>query len=430
MHLMKAIFIFILPILCAACATSACAGDSTQYDLNLASIDTVWQTVNEYHFDSTFGGLDWPAIHDRYRKLVAEAKDDTTAIRLMNDMLLELKLSHYAVFRMDKMVKSGSPIVAEASVGLEIRLFGRDVVVAFVQNGFPAAGAGIKPGYAITSIDGTPVLELLDRAAARHIAHFSERRKISRMVDEIERHFFGRVGDTVHVSYVDGDRNSHDVTLGLKKRGEGAKIAEQFPTVYVDFHSQRLTDEIGYIYFSAFLPPADSLFLDALNRMHGIKALIIDIRGNPGGMHDIGEAIASKFVTEETVFSVFRYRDSTSQVVLEPHPPIFTGPVAILIDVRNASASERFSACMQSIGRATIIGERSSGSVGPSDVKKLPNGASFMYLEAQSLTPDGTVLEGRGVIPDIVVPLDRAALLKGVDTQIEHAKAYLNSQSD
>jgi carboxyl-terminal processing protease len=130
------------------------------------------------------------------------------------------------------------------------------------------------------------------------------------------------------------------------------------------------------------------------------------------------------------VFSVFQYRDSTSQVVLEPDPPVFTGPIAILIDVRNASASERFTACMQSIGRAKIIGERSSGSVGPSDVKLLPNGASLMYLVAQSLTPDGTVLEGRGVIPDIEAPLDRAALLKGVDTQIEKAKVYLEGQLD
>ena len=83
---------------------------------------------------------------------------------------------------------------------------------------------------------------------------------------------------------------------------------------------------------------------------------------------------------------------------------------------------------MQSIGRAEIIGDRSSGSVGPSDVKKLPNGASLMYLEAQSLTPDGTVLEGRGVIPDIKASLDRAALLKGMDTQIERAKQYLENQ--
>lgn len=162
--------------------------------------------------------------------------------------------------------------------------------------------------------------------------------------------------------------------------------------------------------------------------MSNMRSLIIDIRGNPGGMHEIGEAIASKLVSEKTLFSVFRYRDSTQEVSVSPDPPVFDGPVAILIDVMNGSAAERFPACMQSIGRAKIIGERSPGSVGPSNVKRLPNGASFIYLIAQSLTPDGTVLEGHGVIPDITVPLDRTALLQGRDTKIERAIAYIKSE--
>ena len=115
--------------------------------------------------------------------------------------------------------------------------------------------------------------------------------------------------------------------------------------------------------------------------------------------------------------------------MVEPTGKTYDGPVVVMIDVLNGSASERFSGCIQSIGRAVVIGERSSGSVGPSDVKKLPNGASFMYLIAQSLTPDGTVLEGHGVIPDIVVSLDRQALLQGRDTQLERAVEYIKSKT-
>ena len=71
----------------------------------IASYDTVWQTVNEYHYDSTFGGLDWNEIHDRYYDLVADVKDDDGFIEIANKMLAELKLSHYAVFNIQKMVK-------------------------------------------------------------------------------------------------------------------------------------------------------------------------------------------------------------------------------------------------------------------------------------------------------------------------------------
>ena len=404
--------------------------NSEEIDPGKASLDTVWQTVNEYHYDTTFGGVDWQEIHDRYYKLAAEAEDDEALIKLLNQMLLELKLSHYAVFRVEEKARSGSPLLSGASIGIDLRLFGNDAVITYIDPEFPAAQAGMKPGYIIKSVNGMPVQQILSEAEAKHISHFSERRKINNMCDEVVRHCFGQPGDTTAISYEDETGISHDVTLQMKQRGGGIEIAEGFPTVYVDFKFEKLNDDIGYIYFSAVLPPAESLFVEAMNSMNDIRGLIIDIRGNPGGMHVVGEAIASKLLSESTLFSIFRYRDSTVQVTVDPDPPIFEGPIAILIDVMNGSASERFSACMQSIGRAKIIGERSPGSVGPSDVKELPNGATLMYLVAQSLTPDGIVLEGRGVIPDIMAPLDRTALLKGKDTQIEQAIAYLESELD
>lgn len=415
-------------IVCTTIPGLAQSNTPNAVDLARASLDTVWQTVYEYHFDSTFGGLDWKEIHDRYAKLAAVPQDDESFIKLMNQMLLELKLSHYAVFRVEDKAKSASPSMSEGSIGIDLRLFGNDVIITAVDPDFPAAQAGMKPGYQIKSIDGISVQQILTDTAAEHIPHFNERHRIGSMCKKVRSRCFKQLGDSVALSYEDGAGVSHDVTLKTKQRTGGTKIAEELPTVFVDFRAERLSGNIGYIYFSTIFPPVDSLFRAALYAMGDIRGLIIDIRGNPGGMHTVGEAIASKLVNERTLFSVFRYRDSTQEVSVSPDPPVFEGPVAILIDVMNGSAAERFSACMQSIGRAKIVGERSPGSVGPSDVKRLPNGASFMYLIAQSLTPDGTVLEGHGVIPDITVPLDRTALLQGRDTQIERAIVYLESE--
>jgi carboxyl-terminal processing protease len=415
------------------CTTIPALGQSKapdEVDLAKASLDTVWQTVFENHFDSTFGGLDWKEIHNRYAELAAVPQDDESFIKLLNQMLLELKLSHYSVFRVEDKAGASSPLSSEGSIGIDLRLFGNDVVITTVDPGFPAAQAGIKPGYQIKSIDGLSIQQILSDAAAKHLPTFNERHKISRMCREVLNHCFKRPGDSVTITYEDGAGVAHDVTLQMKQRTGGIKIAEELPTVFVDFRWEQLPNDIGYIYFSKFFPPVDSLFLAAMDSMSNIRSLIIDIRGNPGGMHTIGEAIASKLVSRKTLFSIFRYRDSIQEVSVDPDPPVFEGPVAILIDVMNGSAAERFPACMQSIGRAKIIGEWSPGSVGPSNVKRLPNGASFIYLVAQSTTPDGTVLEGHGVIPDITVPLDRAALLKGVDTQIERAIVYLKSEID
>jgi carboxyl-terminal processing protease len=427
---MRTIIILMCLTICTTITVLAQSNAPDEVDLGRASLDTVWQTVYEYHYDTTFGGLDWREIHDRYYELAAKAEDDDALIKLMNQMLLELKLSHYAVFRVEDKTNSGSPLLSEASIGIDLRLFGNEAVITALDPGFPAAQAGMKPGYQIKSLNGISVQQILSDVAAKHIPHFNERYKISSMCDEVVSYCFGQTGDTVVISYEDGTGIPHDVTLQMSQRKGGTKIAEEFPTVFVDFKAERLTDGFGYIYFSAFIPSVDSLFLAAIDAMSDIRGLIVDIRGNPGGMHEIGETIASKLLSEKTLFSVFRYRDSTLKVSVDPAPPVFKGPIVILIDVMNGSASERFSACMQSVGRAKIIGERSPGSVGPSDLKELPNGASLMYLVAQSLTPDGTVLEGHGVIPDLTVPLDRTELLKGVDTQIEQALAYLKSEID
>ena len=393
----------------------------------IASYDTVWHTVNEHHYDPTFGGLDWNEIHDRYYKLVANVTDDAEFIKIVNKMLTELKLSHYAVFHIKKIAAAGSPLFSEGSIGLDIRLLDSKVVFTSVMPDFPAAEAGLKPGYVLEKIDGVPVEQIIAEVKAKAIPIYTERKKLSDIADHICNMFYGDAGTSISLTFRDGANAVRETTLTRKQRSGKTIIDESLPPFYVDFKAKKIDHNIMYVSFSAFAPPVDDRFSEVIDTMGDIDGLIIDIRGNPGGMHEVGEAIVSRLLQKETLFSVFKYRDRTDEVVVQPEGKTYDGPVVVMIDVLNGSASERFSGCIQSIGRAVVIGERSSGSVGPSDVKKLPNGASFMYLIAQSLTPDGTVLEGHGVIPDIVVGLDRPALLEGRDTQLERAVEYINN---
>jgi carboxyl-terminal processing protease len=407
------------------------ASSQEQDDANvwIASYDTVWQTVNEHHFDSTFGGLDWNEIHDRYYDLVDNVGDDAGFIEIVNNMLGELKLSHYAVFHIKEKATSGSPIISGGSIGLDIRLLDNKAVITSVRPDFPAAEADLKTGYVVESIDGIPVKQIMAHTESETITNSNERSRLSDITDDVCSRFLGDPGTSISLTFLDESNTLQETTMLRKQRTGKTIIAESLPPFYVDFQAKRIDDNIGYVSFSAFLTPVDERFSQAIDTMLDMRGLIIDIRGNPGGMHEVGETIVSKLIQEETLFSVFRYRDETKEVVVQPSEKTYDGPVVVLIDVMNASASERFSACIQSIGRAVIIGERSPGSVGPSDVKELPNGASFMYLIAQSLTPDGTVLEGHGVIPDITVGLDRGALLDGKDTQLDRAVAYIKDET-
>lgn len=424
---------FAVPLLLlASLPTQAVADDGrlTRLELSRACLDTIWQTVNTVHYDSTFGGADWRAIRARYRARLDSLGDDHGFVPLMNQMLQELGLSHYGVFQAEEKAATGSELLSGGCLGLEIRLFAGEAVVSSVMPGYPAARAGLRPGCVIVGINGVPVDTLLEQTAADQPPYLNERARLSAMISEIGDRFFGRVGTAVKLDYRDGRDTPREVTLRMKGRTGKIILAKNYPPMYVGFTARRLPDDIGYVSFSTFLPPVDKRFAAALRSMTGLRGLIVDIRGNPGGMHEIGEALAAKLLPRDTTFSVFRYRDRTDKVVVHPSPPVFTGRVAILIDVMNASASERFAACMQSVGRAVVIGERSPGLVGPSAIKRLPNGASLMYLIAQSLTPDGTVLEGHGVIPNIEVGLDRRSLLDGVDPQLQRAIACVKGGTD
>lgn len=408
--------------ICIAILTVSCVSlKQDVVDLRIASYEAIWQTVNEQHYDSTFGGRDWTTIHDEYYDLVKHAEDEAGFLAIANRMLGELGLSHYSVF----LAEQEGP--STGTVGLETRLLDGKAVITSIRDGYPAAKAGLRDGYIVAAIDDVPVEMILSDSEKRALPNAAEWRRQSDMDRSIRDRLRGAPGTSVSLSFLDESDSLHRTTMLRTERPGKSILDKSLPPFFVEFQAKRIADNIGYVSFSTFLPPVDEQFDQAIDDMLDVRGLVLDIRGSPGGMHKVGESIAARLVQKPTLFSVFRYRDRTEEVFVRPNGKTYTGPVVVLIDGQNASASERFAACLQSIGRGVVIGERSRGAVGPSSVMKLPNGTSFLYLTAQSLTPDGIVLEGRGVIPDIVVRPDREALLHGKDAQLDRAVEYIKS---
>jgi hypothetical protein len=147
-----------------------------------------------------------------------------------------------------------------------------------------------------------------------------------------------------------------------------------------------------------------------------------------GGFFEVRKALAEQLNGERVLFWSYKGRDSIREVYLEPARDAYTGPLVVLIDVMSLSSAEEFSGAMQAIDRAAIVGERSAGICVIADWMQLSNGATFMYPVGQTRVADGTALEGRGVIPDIQVELDRDLLLHGIDSQLEAAIDYVEEQ--
>ena len=107
---------------------------------------------------------------------------------------------------------------------------------------------------------------------------------------------------------------------------------------------------------------------------------------------------------------------------------VYDKPFVIIVDALSVSSAEEFAGAMKSIGRATVVGEQTPGLVVTVNIEQLQNGAVFMYPLAETMTHDGTVLEGRGVIPDVKAILDRLSLYRGVDPQLEAAISVLRQK--
>jgi len=389
----------------------------------LSIFATVWQTVNDKYFDPTFGGLDWRAARERYRPLIAAAQDDKTFYGTINKMLFELNVSHIAVVPPDEKEQMEPIMAAEGSIGVDVRLLDGEAVITSVRPGSPGEQAGLRPGLVVQLLNGKTVQQWASEVW--RIPPLHERNERKRVTSKLQEQLYGSLDTAVDLVYLDAHGETREVTIQRAQRDGRVVLSPELPPLYVEFASRRLDEEIGYIRFNAFVPPIDQRFPQALESLRDMRGLIIDLRGNAGGVFPVRKGLAEQLVRERALFWSYKGRDVIQEVYLEPVPNAYSGPLVVLIDVMSASSAEEFSGALQAIGRAVVVGERSAGICVVADVMQLPNGAVLMYPAAQTRTADGTVLEGRGVIQDITVTLERSQLLAGIDAQLEAGINYI-----
>jgi carboxyl-terminal processing protease len=415
------VVVVVLVLCSAAPARPAGDADSTRRE----TFETVWKIVNESFYDPAFNGVDWNAVRERYAPRVAALESDAKLYPLLNEMLGELKASHFSV----RPPEAGEGDTASASdptwgggVGLTARLVEGRVTITHVEPRSPADEAGLRPGFVLTRVGETNVADVERRAsedAGRPVyAMLRARRAVAAPL-------LGMPGSAVDVAYLDADGAPHTATLVREQIvGKPLKFGEM-PTIIARVEAKRLEDGVGYVRFNIFLPEMLDEIRAAIRSFKDAPAVVVDLRNNPGGVGAMAPSIAAMFLDRETPLGTMKMRRGELRFVAFKQETHYAGPLVFLVDEGSASTSEILAGSMQEAGRAVVVGQPSLGAVLPSVITKLPNGAIFQYAVADFRTPKGVLLEGRGVAPDVAVPLRRADFLAGRDPVLDAALAHV-----
>jgi len=282
-----------------------------------------------------------------------------------------------------------------AYVGLDAD--GRLVITALFS-GFPAKEAGLLAQDVIEEIDGVPIAGWTLEAAVGRLR--------------------GEIGSEVTLSvYRPADGSRFTVTI--------TRARVELPTVIADTY-----EGVGYVRLFTFNDRATELLEGEIETLieGGVMGLILDLRGNPGGLLDQAVSVGDLFLDEGAIVTQqdrqgrrTTYRSQTGQIAEGI-------PLVVLIDGGSASASEVVAGALQDRGRAALIGQPSFGKGSVQHVHDLPGGSQVHVTVALWFTPNETPIQDQGLTPDVVV--EDTAAEDGRDPFVDAALAYLAQRED
>jgi carboxyl-terminal processing protease len=345
----------------------------------------VASTVSIRYYDHSFHGLAWSQIMDGYRPKVARAATESERYRLLEEMLAKLGDSHTAVFSPAQVER-----VQDQGMGAPGAVFvtlGSDRVVLRVAPRSPAATAGLRPGFIIASRrDGTK--------ANGDVRSYSVRDPLT-----------GRTWQTklrVSANESFDSLEPSDMDWGVAAHGVGYLRMAFFPN--------EISEELGW----------------AVSDVGSRPALVLDLRGNPGGLIDAVDATAGVFLPPGTLvvsgegrYSFFGRRRF---VATDDTHVRYGGRLAVLVDSSSESGAEALASALQIYHRAVIVGERTAQRVlGVEVEERLADGGLLRVATLDMRDANGVLLEGRGVTPDILVRRTAADIARGRDPQLRAA---------
>ena len=357
--------------------------------------DRTWRVINKEYYEPSLNHQNWYRWKTRYQGKIKTLDDAKVAIDTMIASLDE----PYTRFMPQKDFEELTTSITSKIYGIGVNIYSNSgkTEIFNVMPGTPADFAQLKQGDIITAVDGKDIAGM--------------------NVSEV-------------ASLVRGPENSM-VELSILRDGKKFnKIIKRKEIKIKTVKSSILDSHIGYIKIISFMSgTTPNEFIEALNNTKDTDSLIIDLRGNTGGLLDNAVFIADRFINKGTIVDIIYRNGYKKTISAKDEGDILDKPIVVLVNGTSASASEILSGALKDAHKATLVGNKTFGKGLVQKVVPLPNSTGVNVTIARYLTPNGTDINKLGIKPDIEIGTDFDFIEESKpDLQLEKAKEILNNK--
>ena len=356
--------------------------------------DKTWKVISREYYEPSLNNQNWYRWKEHYRNKIKTDEDARVAIDTMIASLNE----PYTRFMPKKDFEDLTTSITSKIYGIGVNIYSNagKIEIFNVMPATPADFAQLKQGDIITAVNG---------------------KDISGMnVSDVAAIVRGPENSVVELTIL---RNNKKLTKKIKRKEIKIKSVK----------SSVLDNHIGYIQILSFMSgTTPNEFLEALENTKNTDSLILDLRGNTGGLLDNAVFIADMFINNGTIVDIIYRNGYKKSIKAQDEHFGMQKPVVVLVNGASASASEILSGALKDTHKATLVGRKTFGKGLVQKVVPLPNQTGVNVTIARYLTPNGTDINKLGIKPDIEVGNEFDFFVGNQkDEQLEKAKEVLNN---
>ncbi len=349
--------------------------------------DHTWQIIKNEYYDSNFNDQYWLRWKNHYRGKIKTEDDAKVAIE---SMIASLNDPYSRYLTKEEFAEQNVNITSKIS-GIGVNIIndsGKIKIISVIEN-TPAQFADLKINDIIIAIDGIKV-------SGMSLAQVS--------------------------NLVKGPVNTF-VSIDILRNNELVKKKIIRKEITIKTVKSSVDKNIGYIQILSFISNSTpNEFLEALENTDKTEGLIIDIRGNTGGLLPNAVFVTNLFIPKGKIVSIVGRNGFHYDIMAQDNDVNIEKPVIILVDGASASASEIFSGAMKDYHRAKLVGTKTYGKGMVQKIIPMPNETGLNLTIAKYLTPKGKDINKLGINPDINLPLSQDNMGSVNDIQLETAK--------